>query len=187
MSAQLYALGRWCFRNRWKVIGFWLALLVLLGTSGALLMGDFDDEFRIPGSSSQEALDNLRMTFPEGAALGASAVIIAADGTDVNDLQTVVEANLGEFEDVEVLDSVMSPWNDYIDGLVSEDGEAAVIQMFLDIEGNPTTEQLASITDAADRLEEQLPAGATVSMGGQAYNVELPSLTIIEAAGLGSR
>lgn len=185
MSAQLYALGRWCFRNRWKVIGFWLALLVLLGTSGALLMGDFDDEFRIPGSSSQEALDNLRMTFPEGAALGASAVIIAADGTDVNDLQTVVEANLGEFEDVEVLDSVMSPWNDYIDGLVSEDGEAAVIQMFLDIEGNPTTEQLASITDAADRLEEQLPAGATVSMGGQAYNVELPSLTIIEAAGLG--
>ena len=47
MSARLYSLGRWCFRNRWKVIGLWIALLALVGTSGVLLMGDFDDEFRI--------------------------------------------------------------------------------------------------------------------------------------------
>ena len=74
MSAQLYALGRWCFRNSWKVIGLWIALLALVGTSGLLLMSDFDDEFRIPGSSSQEALDKLQMTFPEGAALSANAI-----------------------------------------------------------------------------------------------------------------
>ncbi len=184
MSAQLYALGRWCYRNSWKVIGLWMALLALVGTSGALLMGDFDDEFRIPGSSSQEALDKLRMTFPEGAALGATAIVIAPEGTNINDLQADVESNLSDFEDVDVVDSVTSPWNEMVKGLINDDNTAAVAQLTLDVDENPTTEQLQSITDAADRLEAQLPPGSQVHMGGEAYNIELPSISITEGAGL---
>ncbi|MDO5735341.1 MAG: MMPL family transporter [Propionibacteriaceae bacterium] len=185
MSARLYSLGRWCFRNSWKVIGLWVAMLALLGTTGVLVMGDFDDEFRIPGSSSQEALDNLRMTFPEGAALSASAIVVAPEGTDVNDLKTVVEENLGEFEDLPTVESATSPWNELVDGLISDTNTAAIIQLTLDIDGNPSTDQLQEITDAADRMEKDLPAGTSVSMGGAAYNVELPALSIVEAAGLG--
>ena len=184
MSAQLYALGRWCYRNSWKVIGLWLALLLLVGTTGVLLKGDFDDEFRIPGSTSQEALDKLRMTFPEGAALGASAIVIAPDGTDINDLQSDVEAHLDEFEDVDVVDSVTSPWNEMVKGLINQADTAAIAQLTLDVDENPTAEQLQSITDAAERLEAELPDGAEVHMGGEAYNIELPAISATEGVGL---
>ncbi len=184
MSAQLYALGRWCYRNSWKVIGLWMALLALVGTSGALLMGDFDDEFRIPGSSSQEALDKLRMTFPEGAALSATAIVIAPKGTNINDLQSDVEAHLNEFEDLGTVDSVTSPWNEMVKGLINDDNTAAIAQLTLDVADNPTTEQLQSITDASKRLQAKLPAGSQVHMGGAAFNIELPSISVTEGAGL---
>ena len=184
MSAQLYALGRWCFRNGWKVVGVWVALLAILGVSGVLLMGDFDDEFRIPGSSSQEALDKLQMTFPQGTALSASAVIIAPEGTNINDLQDTVEANLDDFEDLDVVDSVTSPWNEMVNGLINDASTAAIAQVTLDVDENPTTEQLQRITDASKQLENALPEGSEVHMGGEAYNIELPSISITEGAGL---
>lgn len=184
MSAQLYALGRWCFRNSWKVIGLWLALLALLGTSGLLLMGDFDDEFRIPGSSSQEALDRLLMTFPEGAALSATAIVIAPDDTSINELRTAVEDNLGQFEDLESVDAATSPWNELVSGLINDDNTAAIVQVNLDVDEGPTTEQLEDITAAGQRMEDALPDGSEVHMGGEAFNTELPSLSITESAGL---
>ncbi len=184
MSAQLYALGRWCFRNSWKVIGLWIALLAVLGVSGGLLMGGFDDEFRIPGSSSQEALDKLLMTFPEGAALSATAIIIAPDGTDINDLQSAVEDNLGEFEDAVLVDSVTSPWNDFVQGLVNTENTAAIAQLTLETDATPTDDQLADITAAGQRLQVELPDGSEVHMGGQAFNVELPTFSPTEGIGL---
>ncbi|RMB61417.1 MMPL family transporter [Tessaracoccus antarcticus] len=184
MSAQLYALGRWCHRNSWKVIGLWLALLAVTGTTGALVMGDFNDEFRIPGSSSQEALDRLRMTFPEGAALSATAIIIAPEGTDINTLQTAVEAHLDDFTKLGTVESVTSPWNKLVNGLINDADTAAIAQLTLDVDGAPTTEQLKDITDAADRLQAELPAGSQVHMGGEAYNIELPALSIVEGLGL---
>ncbi|MGO1384582.1 MAG: MMPL family transporter [Arachnia sp.] len=184
MSAQLYALGRWCFRNSWKVIGLWIALLAVLGVSGGLLMGNFDDEFRIPGSSSQEALDKLRMTFPQGAALGASAIIIAPDGTSINELQAAVEDNLDEFDAATLVDSVTSPWDEFVQGLVNSENTAAIAQLTLEGGATPTDEQLEEITAAGERLEAQLPEGSRVNMGGEAFNVELPTLSPIEGIGI---
>ncbi len=184
MSAQLYALGRWCYRNSWKVIGLWIALLALVGTSGLLLMGDFDDEFRIPGSSSQEALDKLQMTFPEGAALSANAIIIAPEGTNINELKATVEAGISEFDELEVVDAATSPWSEFVNGLINDDETAAIMQVTLDVDETPTSEQLDSITAEAEQLEAELPPGTTVQMGGEAYNIELPSLSVTEGAGL---
>ncbi len=184
MSAQLYALGRWCYRNSWKVIGLWIALLALVGTSGLVFMGDFDDEFRIPGSSSQEALDNLQMTFPRGAALSANAIIIAPEDMNINELRTTVEEGIPEFEELEVVDSATSPWNEFVNGLINDEETAAIMQVTLDVEENPSTEQLDSITAQAEQLESELPEGTRVQMGGEAYNIELPSLSITEGVGL---
>lgn len=184
MSAQLYALGRWCFRHSWKVIGLWLALLVALGSLGAVVMGDFDDEFRIPGSSSQEALDKLLMTFPEGASLSATAIIIAPEGTSINELQTAVEDNLNEFEDAPLVETVTSPWNGFVKGLINTDNTAAIVQVSLEQDAAPTEDQLAEITEAGLRLQAELPAGSEVHMGGQAFNVELPTFSPTEGIGL---
>ncbi|MCC2593663.1 MMPL family transporter [Tessaracoccus sp. OS52] len=184
MSAQLYALGRWCFRNRLKVIGAWLALLVVLGGAAAVLGPKFDNAFEIPGSSSQEALRKLRMTFPQGAAVGATAIIVAPEGTDVNELRPQIEDAVAGFGEVEVVDVATSPWNEYVTGLVAEDNSAAIVQLQLNVTETPTDEELATITAAAEQAEAGMPEGTQVAMGGEAFNVEVPALSLIEAIGL---
>ena len=64
MATLLARLGRASFRHRGPVSVAWLALL---GAVVALLVtvgGSFDDEFTIPGSESQEALDQLDAVSP---------------------------------------------------------------------------------------------------------------------------
>ena len=187
MSAWLYAIGKWCYRHRKTVLGAWLAALILLGGSGVAFMGAFNNAFEIPSSRSQDALDKLRMTFPQGAALSAMAVIVVPEGDSVENHKATIEdavAEFGELSEVQE-DGATSPWNEFVQGLVSDDERAALIQLSLDFGGEtPTEEQLAPITEVADDLEAQLPAGSQVSMGGEAYNIELPALSFIEVIGL---
>ncbi|GAB3811004.1 MMPL family transporter [Tessaracoccus terricola] len=185
MSAQLYALGRWCFRNRLKVIGIWLALLVVLGGTAVALGPKFNSTFEIPGSSSQEALEKLSMTFPQGAALTATAIVVAPEGTDVAELQPQIEEGVTELAELEVVENATSPWDEFVSGQVADDGSAAIIQLQLDVDGTPSDDQLATITDAGERIEAQMPAGTQVAMGGEAFNIDVPALTIVEAIGLG--
>ncbi|HHT12714.1 MAG TPA: MMPL family transporter, partial [Propionibacterium sp.] len=187
MSAWLYAIGKWCYRHRKTVLGAWLAALILLGGSGVAFMGAFNNAFEIPSSRSQDALDKLRMTFPQGAALSAMAVIVVPEGDSVENHKATIEDAVAEFDELAEVqeDGATSPWNEYVQGLVSDDERAALIQLSLDFGGEaPTEEQLGPITEVADDLESQLPAGSQVSMGGEAYNIELPALSFIEVIGL---
>lgn len=184
MSAQLYALGRWCFRNARRVLLIWLAIALVLGALGFGIMGRFNDNFEIPGSSSQAALERLHMTFPQGSALTATAVVTAPEGTDVNDLQDEVEAGLSILEAPEAVDTAQSPWFEYIDGMISHDNSAALINLTLNVSETPNDAQLAEITAAGEELEQTLPAGTELVMGGQAYSIELPTVSPTEIVGL---
>ncbi|HSO68972.1 MAG TPA: MMPL family transporter [Arachnia sp.] len=185
MSAWLYAVGRWCYRRRLTVIGLWLSVLLVLGLAAVTFGGSFNNAFEIPSSKSQEALDKLRMTFPQGAALSALAIVVAPEGEQVTDSRDEIEASIEEFGELSMVEAVTSPWNEYVDGLVSDSGRAAIIQLSLDFDGqSPTEEQLEPISEVADALQEAMPEGTQVSMGGEAYNIELPHLSAIEAIGL---
>lgn len=184
MSAQLYALGRWSFRNAGKVLVIWLLVAAVTGALALAFHGRFDDSFDIPGSSSQEALERLHMTFPSAAALTATAVVVAPEGTHVDELQSGIEASLSEFEDLDMVESARSPWFEFVDGQISDNGRAALITITLDVEETPTEEQLAAVTQAGERLEAALPAGSSVTMGGQAFDIELPEMSITEVVGV---
>jgi len=80
MSAQLYALGRWCFQHAKLVLAAWLIAVLAMGGAALAFRGSFADVFKIPGSSSQVALDKLRMTFPQGAMTQAAAIFVAPEG-----------------------------------------------------------------------------------------------------------
>lgn len=184
MSTRLYALGRWCFRNRFKVIGLWLALLAVLGSLAVGFGATFNNAFEIPGSPSQEALHKLRMTFPQGAATGAIAIVVAPEGTDIETLKPQIEDAVDAFSKVPVVDVAVSPWNEYISGLIAPDHTAAMIQLQLNVTETPTTQELDSLTAVAKQVQDTMPAGTTVNMGGEAFNIELPALSVIEAIGL---
>ena len=184
MSATLYALGRWCYRRRFTVIAVWFLLLAVLGGAAAAWSGTFQNSFSIPSSSSQEAFDRLKMTFPQGAALSAMTIVVAPEGSTVDDYRAEIESAVEQFDALAETDSVTSPWNDFVDGMISDDGRAATIQMTLNFGLAPSEQDLEPVTHVADALAAAMPAGSQVSMGGEAYNIELPHLSIIEGVGL---
>ena len=79
MSAQLYALGRWCFRHAKLVLAAWLVVVLAIGGAALAFRGSFADVVQIPGSPSQVALDKLGMTFPQGAMTQATAIFVAPE------------------------------------------------------------------------------------------------------------
>jgi putative drug exporter of the RND superfamily len=78
MATFLYRLGRLSFRRRRLVVAAWLMLLVAAGLGAATLSGTTTDSFTIPGSSSQQAIDQLARKFPQAAAGGATARLVFA-------------------------------------------------------------------------------------------------------------
>ena len=185
MSAQLYALGRCCFRHAKLVLAAWLVVVLAVGGAALAFRGSFADVFKIPGSSSQVALDKLHMTFPQGAMTQATAIFVAPEGGRVDDFRGAVEDTVTELDAIDFVDSATSPWDERISGMVSDDGRAAIVTVLIDVKGAPTSEQLAKLTAVAERMSQRLPQGATLDMGGQAFNIELPSMSVTEIAGLG--
>ena len=122
MSSMLYRIGRACYRHGFRVLAVWLILLAGLGGAVAVTGGaQFNDNFTIPGASSQVALDQLKMTFPSAAAATAQLVITLPEGQSLNDKATkttVIDA-LDTFKTLPIVDEVVTPYNEHIDGMIS--------------------------------------------------------------------
>ena len=184
MSAALYALGRWCYNHGVRVLLLWLLVALVMGGVGLSVRSQFDDGFDIPGSPSQEALDRLHMTFPTGAALSATAVIVVPEGEHVGELKDEIEPLLKEFEKLELVDSVQSPWFKYSKGQISDDDRAALATLSLSVTEVPTLDTLNPIVETAHHIEQQLPDGTRITMGGPAFQMELPEISVTEVLGV---
>ncbi|NYI70985.1 RND superfamily putative drug exporter [Naumannella cuiyingiana] len=187
MSSYLYALGRFCFHRRGRVLLGWLLALVVLGGVGAAVMRPFDNEFRIPGAESMAALDQLKMTFPEVSGTSATLVVVAAPGADIRD--RVYRDAIGDYresvEDLDFVDSVTDPYDDDIEGLISSDGRAAIVRAQMPIEAEEfTDEQDTALQSALGTVRADLPDGARAELGGEVYSTELPRLSVVELIGL---
>src|SRR5690242_13480989 len=74
MATLLYRLGRASFRHRRAVGALWLVVLAALAVGALTLRGETGNNFTMPGTESQRAIDALQHEFPEAS--GASGVIV---------------------------------------------------------------------------------------------------------------
>lgn len=188
MSSSLYSLGRWAAQQRRWVFAAWLALLVVLGGITLLTGGELDDGVSIPGTESQEALDTLGATFPEISGASAQVLAVAPDGQTVHDPQfeNAVEAAVEELAGTDHVMQTLSPYDSELaSGMVSEDEQAALIQIQMD-EG--LTEVPDSAMDEIRRIAADLgaalPDGSHASYGGELFGNALPELSVTEALGV---
>src|SRR5262245_11235493 len=70
----LTRLVRACAEHPWRTLGLWLTTIVVIVTASAAFGGKLVNESSIPGSDSQQAVDLLKLKFPERA--GDSARIV---------------------------------------------------------------------------------------------------------------
>ncbi len=167
MSTLLYRLGRACFRRRGLVSAAWLVVLAAVVTLLVTVGGRFDDEFTIPGSESQTALDQLRDASPAAAGAGAQLVFIAPEGATVAEPQyaqaiTTTVAAAGQVDEV---GAVLDPFQSQA---ISPDGRAALANVQYDVEAIGLAEDALEQLQAATAPAED--AGLRVEVGGNAFS-----------------
>lgn len=181
MALLLYRIGRFSFRNRWPVLITWLALLAASLGLGLGFGGEMKEDFEIPGTESQTALDRLGEVFPEVAGASAQIVMEAADGS-IEDRRDEIAAVTEELNDVAHVVQAVDPFSEYATGSLSEDGKAAIIQVQFDTDITSELEaDKETVAEIAHGLEE---SGLRVELGGQLYQDLEYGVTVTEAIGV---
>ncbi|QIQ06550.1 MMPL family transporter [Streptomyces liangshanensis] len=168
MATLLYRLGRSCFRRRRAVFAAWLALMAAVIAVSALFggVGKLNEEFSIPGSESQKALDVMGRAFPSSAGTSAQLVFTAPEGRSVEEapLKEAIDNTLAKAARAPQVAGVTGP---EATGTVSPDGRVAVAQVGYRVAKNDLD------ADSLDKLDATAAparaAGLRVDLGGSAF------------------
>lgn len=187
MSSFLYRLGRLMARRRRTVFITWLLVLALAITSMATLSKGTNDEFAIPGSESQIALDHLKHVFPEVSGTSAQIVVATLDGESVDTPENreaigELAKRIGGYDQVAL---AADPFSDTVKDAVSEDGRAAIIAIQFDVAFNELKPAIKTkIESDGEQLRQRLGHDIAVHVGGSAFSNAIPSLSPTEGVGL---
>ncbi|MGI5439265.1 MMPL family transporter [Streptomyces shenzhenensis] len=167
MATFLYRLGRLAFRRRRLVLLAWVVVLVAAGIGVSSVSGSTTDDFTLPGTQSQQAIDLLEKEFPQASASGATArvVIEAADGRKLT--STVHKPQVAALvDDLRTAPQVASVVDPLSSGLVSASGTIAYTQVTYAV---PQADISTAASDALhDVVRRGADAGLAVSLGGNA-------------------
>ncbi|MGW5418272.1 MMPL family transporter, partial [Actinomadura geliboluensis] len=182
MATLLYRLGRFSFRRRGLVVLLWAALLVLAGVGAAALKGPTSNDFSIPGTESQQAIDLLEKKMPQASADGATARVVfaAPAGSTVTGPsgKAAVEQVVGRLKTAPQVASVVDP---YQAGAVSKDGRIAYAQVTYKVSPIEVTDEARDALAAA--AGPGRAAGLQVEMGGTATE-GMPAQSAAEVIGV---
>lgn len=145
-----------------------LAVVVLLGVA-ASTAGRSADDFRIPGTESQQALDLFREHSPALAGSEATLVFSVEEGSIAQaEKRAAVEAALAQVASLEGVASVSDP---FADGRVSEDGRVASAEVRHEKELADLEQEDGEAVEDAARSVEEAPAAVKVAMRGTMIDI----------------
>jgi putative drug exporter of the RND superfamily len=185
MTGPLYAIGRFCSRHHWPVIGLWVLLaiaLVLVGQAGG---SKTSENLTLPGSGSTVATELLEDNLPEQAYGSNPLVLEAPSGgrlTEPKYSAAVAETakNLEALHDVNSATSPLSPQGV---NFLSKSQQVGYIPVVLAIgPGEIDEEEAQRILDAAQPARAAGLHTAVGSYVGQ--QLSKPSTEVSEAIGL---
>lgn len=184
MALLLHRIGRFAYRRAWLVLAGWVVALAAILGAGIGLGGQLQESYAIPGTESQEAIDQLAAVFPQTAGASAKAIVEAPDGASVEDASSraAIEDMEAGLEDVDGVSSVLGPFDEYAGNQVSDDARTAYIQVQFD---GPVTdvsqESIQAVLAVGDTGRD---AGLAVAFGGEVFQETTFGLTITEAFGV---
>ena len=169
MAKALYRLGRACARRRFTVVALW-AVVLAAALAGVTVSGaKTNDEFTIPGSQSQQALDLLSRSFPAASGASAQILFVAPPGATVSSAAAHLDINrvLSAAARCPQVVGVKSPFSTRE---VSRNGRVAVAQVLYPVERSLLR------SGATATLEARVTAagaggGLRVVVGGDALGI----------------
>ena len=162
MSAALYRSGRWAARHPWRVIGFWLAIAMIVVAGSGAFGKELEDSFAVPGLDSQIAVDLLAEAQSDQAGLTARVVATPTDP----DADFTTEAERQELEEVQrrvaSLPKVLGT-----SVAISPDGRIALIGLQYPVMEELSPADLEALEDAIVDAREGSPL--QIEMGGDLF------------------
>jgi RND superfamily putative drug exporter len=183
VAPRLYRLGRLTYRRRRLVLAIWLSLLVAMGVTGSALSGPYSDEFSIPGTESQQALDVLAERFPQaGLEQAAANVVFAAPEGERLDTAPHRAAVAEVLERVQARDGVVAVSDPFAAGGLSPDGRIGLATATYDVQ--PLGVTPADREALFDTAEAGRAAGLQVEFSGTAATEQTPESHLGELLGV---
>ena len=170
MSSLLARLAR-TLTHRWKRSLFAAIVVIVLIGAAAGAGQPAADDFEIPGTESQQALDLFRDHSPAFAGADSTIVYSVEQGT-LSDPQNrqAIEASIAEIKKIDGVVQVADPFAE--GGTISEDGRIAAADVRYDIEpDNLDKADGEKLLEAADTAEE----GGNVDVSARGILVDLAS------------
>jgi RND superfamily putative drug exporter len=157
-------LATWSYRRRWLALLLWVGILAGLTATAQAVGPNYHNDFSLPGTESQRALDTLEQRAPIRA--GATVQIVLQDGAGLAGAETRerVEAMLSAVRGLPHVAEVTSPYGNPT--AVSLDGTIGYATVTLDgqAEDVPAGDVRAMIETAKAAEDE----GLRVELGGEA-------------------
>ncbi|MBL1106822.1 MMPL family transporter [Streptomyces sp. 5-8] len=166
MASLLHRLGRGAFRHRRAVLAAWLLVLTAAVTCVITVGGSTDDEFTVPGSPAQTAMDTLRTELPSAAGTSAQVVFVAPEGHLITEPRyaQAVSATMARAAKAPQVVSVTDPVRDKV---ISADRTTALGQVRYRVSRAGLHD--GSLTALERTTGDAEDAGLTVEVGGSAY------------------
>jgi putative drug exporter of the RND superfamily len=185
MTGPLYAIGRFCSRHHYPVIGAWLVLAVVLVLIGQAGGSKTSENLTLPGTGSTRATELLEDNLPEQAYGSNPLVMEAPAGGKLTDpkYKAAVTETAKRLESLPDVNSAVSPFGVSGTELLSKDKSIGYIPVVLGIgPGEIDEEQAERILDSA---EPARAAGLQTSVGSYVgQQLSKPSTEVSEAIGL---
>ncbi|TDO58245.1 RND superfamily putative drug exporter [Kribbella sp. VKM Ac-2571] len=163
-ASRFERLAGWSQRHRWLALLVWIAVLVAV-TIGARTAGtDYHNDFSLPGTESQQALDTLKAQAPDRAGATVQIVVQASGGLRDAGTRERVERMLAEVRQVPHVVDVQSPYQQ--PHALSSDGTIGYAGVILDGQAQDVpTADVQKLMDTAQGAEGN---GLRVELGGEA-------------------
>ncbi|HEY2715615.1 MAG TPA: MMPL family transporter [Solirubrobacterales bacterium] len=184
MTGPLYAIGRFCSRHHWPVIGAWIVIAVALVAISSAAGSKTSENLTLPGTGSTISTELLEENLPEQAYGSNPMVFEAPAGKKLTEPKyaTAIEetaANLEKLPNVNSAESPLQPESKTI----SKDQRIAYIPVVLaDGPGEINESEAQKILDTAKPAEK---VGVSASIGGYVgQQLSKPDTEFAEVVGL---
>ncbi len=186
MTAPLYAIGRFCSRHHWPVIGAWILLAVALVAISSAAGSKTSENLTLPGTGSTIATELLEENLPKQAYGSNPLVFEAPAGKKLTEPKyaAAIEESAKKLEALPDVNSAQSPLVAE-SKTISKDQRIAYIPVVLGVgPGEINEEESQEILDAADPARR---VGVNTSIGAYVgQQLSKPATEFAEAVGLGA-
>jgi Predicted drug exporters of the RND superfamily len=184
VATFLYRLGKASYERAGRVLLAWVISLIAIAGGGFALSSSTDEEFRIPGSESQEAFDRLEAVFPAFAGASAQAVVVAPAGErlDERDNRLAIIRLTSAIDRLEGIEEAVHPFEEFAEQALSDDASTAYVQIQFESSAPEVSTELLEQLVATRTIAEN--ARLTIEYGGTVFQDEAVRLTIAEVFGV---